>query len=231
MLISLNDLYHENLSALDGDIGQVKDIYFDDQYWTVRFLVMETGSWLSERKVLLSPHAFGSLDRTDKRLQVHLTRQQIQDSPSIDTHKPVSRQYEEEYYRHYGLPFYWEGEGMWGMSPLPIVILPVEPAVPSDEVPGKEADSHLRSALVVNGYGIQANDGSIGHITDFLIDDQSWAIRDLVIKTGGWFTDQEVVIPTSSVERIVYDESLVYVRATRESIKHSPSREGVMAGV
>ena len=109
MLRIVKELYGAKLGASDGEIGQVKDFYFDDQNWAVRYVVADTGSWLAGRKVLISPHAFGSLHRAGKLLLVNLTRKQIEDSPSIESHKPVSRQYEEEYYRYYGWPYYWQG--------------------------------------------------------------------------------------------------------------------------
>src|ERR1017187_9910774 len=149
MLQSIKQLCGDKLGASDGDIGHVKDFYFDDQNWAVRYLVADTGSWLSERLVLVSPHAFGSLDQTGTVLRVNLTRKQIENSPSIESHKPVSRQYEEEYYRYYGWPYYWQGGGLWGMSGFPILELPSEP-LPSAPVPAshrhpKLADVHLRS--------------------------------------------------------------------------------------
>jgi hypothetical protein len=116
MLRSVKQLYGDKLGASDGEIGQVKDFYFDDQNWAVRYVVADTGSWLTGRLVLISPHAFGNLDRSGKLLCVNLNRKQIEDSPLIESHKPVSRQYEEEYYRYYGWPYYWQGSGLWGMS-------------------------------------------------------------------------------------------------------------------
>ena len=102
----------------------MKDFYFDDQNWAVRYVVADTGAWLPGRQVLISPHAFSSLDQAGKLLVVNLTRKQIEDSPSIESHKPVSRQYEEEYYRYYGWPYYWQGDGLWGLSGFPILELP-----------------------------------------------------------------------------------------------------------
>src|ERR1039457_4829088 len=125
MLRSIKQLCGNKLAASDGEIGHVKDFYFDDQNWVVRYLVVDTGSWLSGRKVLISPHAFGNLDQAGESLLVNLTRKQIEDSPSIESHKPVSRQYEEDYYRYYGWPYYWEGAGLWGgMRGFPILELP-----------------------------------------------------------------------------------------------------------
>jgi hypothetical protein len=119
MLRSIKQLYRETLRASDGDIGHVKDFYFDDSNWAVRYVVVDTGSWLSARLVLISPHAFGNLYQDGDLLLVKLTRQQIENSPSIETHKPVSRQYEKEYYRYYGWPSHWDGGEMWGMRGFP----------------------------------------------------------------------------------------------------------------
>ena len=93
MLRSIKQLYGNKLGASDGEIGHVKDFYFDDQNWAVRYLVADTGSWLPGRQVLISPHSLGRLDQAEKILRVNLTRKQIENSPSIESHKPVSRQY------------------------------------------------------------------------------------------------------------------------------------------
>ncbi|MEO7101148.1 MAG: PRC-barrel domain-containing protein, partial [Luteolibacter sp.] len=123
---NLKHLYGHKLAASDGDIGQVHDFYFDDKTWMVRYLVADTGSWLSGRQVLLSPHAFGHWDRTGKFLAINLTRKQIENSPSIELHKPVSRQYEIDYYQYYGWPVYWDGGGMWGLGGYPVAIAPTK---------------------------------------------------------------------------------------------------------
>jgi hypothetical protein len=226
MLQSIKQLHGNKLGASDGDIGHVKDFYFDDQNWAVRYLVADTGSWLPGRQVLLSPHAFGSLHQAGKLLLVNLTRKQIEDSPSIESHKPVSRQYEEEYYRYYGWPYYWQGDGLWGMSGFPILELPANlPSAPATFIgPEPErADAHLRSSQAVGGYSLQASDGIIGHVCDFMMDAQSWAIRQLVIKTGNRFSGKEVQILTSLVDRISYDKSTVSVKLTSEAIEQSPA--------
>jgi hypothetical protein len=227
-------LHGDKLGASDGEIGHVKDFYFDDQNWAVRYVVADTGSWLSGRKVLISPHAFGSLHQAGKLLLVNLTRKQIEDSPSIESHKPVSREYEEEYYRYYGWPYYWQGDGLWGMSGFPILELPAKPlpgelASASGRSP-ERADAHLRSTQAVNGYHLQASDGTIGHICDFMMDDQSWAIRQLVIKTGHRFSGKEVQIPTSQVDRISYEKSTVFVNLTREAVEQSSAHQVAPVG-
>jgi len=235
MLQSIKHLYGNKLGASDGDIGHVKDFYFDDLNWAIRYVVADTGTWLPGRRVLLSPHAFGSLHQDGKVLCANLTRKQIEDSPSIESHKPVSRQYEEEYYRYYGWPYYWQGNALWGMSGFPILELPVgslpgEPATARDWHPGEGADAHLRSTQTVSGYHVEATDGTIGHVSDFMIDDRSWAIRQLVIKTDHRLSGKEVQILTSSVDRISYDESTVFVNLTAAAIEQDPARHLVSHG-
>ena len=227
MLQSIKQLYECKLGALDGEIGHVKDFYFDDQTWAIRYLVADTGAWLPGRQVLISPHAFGNLHQIDKVLHAKLSRKQIENSPAIESHKPVSRQYEEEYYRYYGWPYYWQGTGLWGMSGFPILELPSKP-FPSERgtAKGREpqrADAHLRSTQSVNGYHICASDEKIGHVDDFMMNDRSWAIRQLVIKTGLWLSGREVQVPTSKVDRISYDASTVFVNLTKNAIEQSPA--------
>ena len=222
MLQSIKQLYGKNLGASDGEIGQVKDFYFDDQSWAVRYVVADTGSWLPGRQVLLAPHAFGSLRWAGNVLSVNLTRNQIENSPSMESHKPVSRQYEEEYYKYYDWPSYWQGDALWGMSGVPILArsampIPSEPDAPCASHPNR-ADAHLRCTQAINGYDIKASDGTIGHVCDFVMDAQSWAICKLVIKTGHLLSSKEVEIATSNVDRISYEESTVYVNLTMEAL-------------
>ena len=235
MLKGLKQLYGGKLSAADGEIGHVKDFYFDDQSWVVRYVVVDTGSWLSGRQVLVSPHAFVSLDWTGKLLLLSLTRKQIEDCPSIESHKPVSRQYEEAYHKYYGWPYYWEGSGLWGMSGFPILELPPKhlPGEPASwSGPSSEsADAHLRSAQAVDGYHIQASDGTNGHICDFMMDARTWAILQLVVKTGHRFSGNEVQIPTSQVARISYEKSSVFVNLTSQAIDRCPANDLSSVGV
>ena len=232
MLRSIKQLYGVKLGASDGEIGHVKDFYFDDQTWAVRYVVADTGSWLPGRQVLISPHAFGVLHQAGKSLCVNLTRKQIENSPSIELHKPVSRQYEEEYYRYYGWPYYWQGDALWGMSGFPILELPAK-RLPSEPATGlglqsERADAHLRSTQAVGGYRLQADNGMIGHVCDFLLDAQRWVICQLAIKTGHRLSGKEVQIPTNKVDRISYDESAVLVNLTQEAILQAPACDDVL---
>ena len=223
---SLKQLYGNKLGASDGDIGHLKDFYFDDRTWAVRYAVADSGTWLPSRQVLIAPHAFGGVHPAGKSLRVNLTRKQIEDSPEINTHKPVSRQFEEEYYRFYGWPYYWEGDGLWGgMRGFPILELP--PKFSSTEPPAatgpkeERADARLHSSQAVTGYHFKATDGVIGQVSDFLMDPKSWAIQQLVVRIGHRFAAKEVLVPTSSVYRISYDDSTVFVMMTKEAVERS----------
>jgi len=216
MLRNSKRLYGYNLAASDGEIGQVKDFYFDDQSWLVRYVVADTGIWLSGRLVLLSPHAFGRLDFEANILHVNLTRRRIEDSPSIETHRPVSRQQEEEYHRYYGWPSYWDAGGMWGLIGSP---------GPDDSSQhhghNQRDDLHLRSTRAVTGYHIQAADGAIGSVSGFMVDIRSWIIRDLVVETGHWYSGKEILISTKDVQRVSYTESKVFVGLTLADLQRT----------
>src|SRR5271154_1811587 len=234
MLQSIKQLEGNALGASDGEIGHVKDFYFDDQKWAIRYVVVETGSWLAGRAVLISPHAFGRLHQAEKVLRVKLTRKQIENSPSIDSHKPVSRQYEEEYYRYYGWPSYWDDGGTLGAedfpsAPQPQLILDEQASLGNGSRNGN--DPHLRSTLSLIGYHIQAKDDEIGHVTDFIMDDQNWAICSLIVKTGHWFSAREIAISPNHIDRISYEESTVVVKLTKEAIQAGPEYHSPPQGV
>ena len=224
MPISLKKLCGRKLAASDGNIGHVDDFYFEDQRWAVRYVVAETGTWLSGRLVLVSPYAFGPLDRCGDCLPINLTRRQIEDSPATESHKPISRQYEERYHAYYQWPPYWNGGGLSGVDSHPTELPPAEAGErPSpDAVPQAANEPHLRSTRSVTGHAVQTSDGVIGHVTDFLVDDYGWMIRYVVVETGEWFAGHEIVISPKDVARVSYEEAKVFVNLTRETILAGP---------
>jgi len=228
MLDKVKTLLGYQLDSLDGDIGKVKEFYFDDQHWVIRYLVADTGNWLTGRQVLISPYALNAVIKDRRHIIVQLTRKQIEDSPSLDSDKPVSRQFEVAYYGYYRWPMYWGGPYMWGSYPYLFVSGPY-PEMPRDQQttdepnPGKKAaDPHLRSTHDVTGHHIQAADGEIGHVEDFIIDDQTWAIRYLVIDTRNWLPGKKVLVSPKWIERVSWAESKVFINLSREAIKRSP---------
>ena len=221
MLNHIKKLYGIKLNAADGDIGTIDDFYFDDQSWSIRYLVAETGTWLSEFQVLISPYSIVRLDRKDGGLVVNLTRKQIEESPPIMRHRPVSRQFETEYYAYYGWPYYWSGDGMLGLgaNPMPYTETAAEREANAER--HLRDDPHLRSTRAVAGYEIATRDGTIGHVTDFLLDDESWVIQELIVEAGHWYSGKEIFIPTGSVKEISYGERKVHVSLTKEDIERT----------
>lgn len=221
MLRSAKDLEGYAIGATDGDIGTVNDFYFDDTFWTVRYLVVDTGDWLPGRRVLLPSVALGSPDPAVQKIFVNLTRFQVKNSPDIDTHKPVSRQHEAELYMYYGWAGYWIGDPLAATGAAPF-----GPAIPvASEVtppPTEYGDPHLQSTNKVIGYGIHASDGDLGHAADFLIDDHTWAIRYVVIEAGHWFAGKKVLVAPEWVDKVSWEDQKMHVHIPREMIRNSP---------
>ncbi len=207
------------LAARDGEIGTVKDFYFDDQYWAIRYLVADTGGWLPGRQVLLAPYALENFNAERGEVVVDLTKKQIQDSPSLDTDKPVSRQFQESYYGYYGYPTYWSGPYMWGSYPG---IVRDRSQWREAPLKNKDWDPHMRSTREIDGYHIQASDGEIGHVSDFVLDDETWAIRYLIVATQNWWPGKKVLVAPQWIERVSWGQSKVFVNLTRAAVKKSP---------
>jgi hypothetical protein len=222
VLRSLKQIEGYKVSATDGDLGSVVDFLIDDERWTVRYLVVDNRGIFGGRQVLISPISFRDVDYSARRFHVALTMDRIKNSPSIDLDRPVSRQHERDYHGYYGYPYYWGYGGLWGMGYYPgaMASAEYERAV---ERPGEPAaDVHLRSAREVNGYHIEGTDGSIGHVEDFKVDDESWAIRYMVIATSNWWVGKSVLIAPEWTSRISWLDRKVYVGMTRAAIKGSP---------
>lgn len=219
MLIKAKTLEDFKLNSLDGDIGKVKDFYFDDQHWTIRYLVADTGGWLTGKQVLISPYALGDADRGQQNLTVDLTKKQIENSPSLDSDKPVSQQFETDYYGYYGYPMYSGGLSLWGTYPY---IQRDREQWPKPIPTERKGDPNLRSTREVSGYHIQATDGDIGHVEDFIIDYGTWAIRYLIVDTTNWWSGKKVLVSPRWIERVSWNESKVFINLPREIIHQSP---------
>jgi uncharacterized protein YrrD len=211
------------LHSLDGEIGRVKEFYFDDRHWVIRYLVADTGNWLTGRQVLISPYAMASMNKEKQYIAVDLTKKQIEDSPSLNSDKPVSRQFEEAYYEYYGWPMYWNGLDMWGPYPYIMRERMRDHQKLTESTQGKKTwDPNLRSTRDVSGHTIQASDGEIGHVDDFIIDDETWAIRYLIIDTRNWWPGKKVLVSPRWIDSISWSESKVFVNLLRETIRQSP---------
>jgi uncharacterized protein YrrD len=216
------DLTGYTIGAIDTDIGSVCDFYFDDQRWTIRYIVVGTGIIFSGRKVLISPLALRHPTWSPLHIYVNLTREQVQNSPGIDLHKPVSRQHEMEQLGHYELPYYWEGPGVWGSWPHPEALVDAQRTTSEAATKDLSADAHLRSTQEVSGYHVKAVDGEIGHVEDFLFDDKSWEIRYAIVDTKNWWPAKKVLLRPQWIERVVWAERQIHTNTKRALIEKSP---------
>jgi hypothetical protein len=224
MLRSIKALNGFKLGARDGELGKVKDFYFDDTAWTVRYLVAETGTWLSGRQVLISPHAVLRIhDRPEKVVDVNLTKEQVEHSPPIESDKPVSRQFEVAYYDYYSWPVYWGGPWDWGAIPYPGSLeTGTPPPVPAPTFRRAKGDPHLRSSSELLCYSIQALNDLFGHVADLILDDEPWAIRYFVVDTRNWWPGKKVLLPQQWIAWVSWPEARVYVDLDRDTVKGAP---------
>jgi hypothetical protein len=225
MLTNVTFLKGLVIQATDGELGTVDQFYFDDETWAIRYLTVETGGWFDGREVLISPFFVVRADWQAKRLDVALTKKQVEKSPDINTHQPVSRQQEAAYLGYYGYPFYWGGPYLWGPAYYPgFLALPEATSTEAmaDKIRGESTDSHLRSTGAVTGYHVEATDGEIGHVSGFVIDDEAWAIRYVEVETRNWLPGKKVLVSPAWIERVSWADSKIYAGLSREAIKNAP---------
>lgn len=229
---NVNNLIGNNLDATDGEIGRVEDFYFDDQTWTIRYLVVKTGNWLSGRKVLISPAVLLQHSWESGIFPVSLTKEQVRNSPDIDTEKPVFRQQEQELADYYSWEPYW-GTGfypgpVWGIIPStpridPDMIIDPVTIKKQEAIEKSNEDLHLRSCRQVTGYHIHAIDGDIGHVNDFILDDLTWQISYLLVATHHGIGGKKVEVAVRHVKDVQWEDSKVLVDVTVDTIKNSPA--------
>lgn len=238
MLRNLHDMEKFSILATDGEIGRVKDSYFDDASWVIRYLIVEAGSWLDSKMVLISPIAIHKPKWTERVLPVQMTKAKVKQSPDIDTDQPVSLQNQMQYHDYYGYPYYWGGAGMWGSGLYPYAMMPGYDDAGEDREARKaaaeaytrvelaryrNADPHLRSCKAVVGYHIHATDGEIGHVEGFLFDQDTWAIRYMVVNTSNWWVGHKVLIAPEWITGVQWASQTVAVAMSREAVKTAPT--------
>ncbi|MDP4266111.1 MAG: PRC-barrel domain-containing protein [Bacteroidota bacterium] len=226
MLQSLNSLIGYKIHATDGFLGKVDEFFFDDEFWVVRYIVVDTGGWLSYRKVLISPVALGTPDWKTESLPVNLTCEQVRNSPDIDTKKTIFRQHEIELFRYYTWPYYWGNDfysgNLYGINSAPPVPMKEEIGNQEKTTEMTQEEQHLRSTNIVSGYHIHAKDGDIGHVDDFIIDQKTWTIQYLVAKTRNWLPGKTVLISPKWLKEVSWIEEKVIVDLTQDAIRNSP---------
>jgi len=219
MLHKAKSLINYKMSASDGEIGKFEEFYFDDKFWAVRYLVVDTGNWVTDkpdRRVLISPYAIRGIEEKKKLIVTDLSKKQIKDSPSWNTQQPVSRQLEQSYYEYYGWPTYWNGPGMWGYYGYPVREMHKDAHIE------KPWEYNLRASAAVAGYKIQAGTDEIGHVVDFIIDDKTWAIRYMIVDTQNFWPGKHVLVSPQWIERVSWEEKKVFVNLSADAIKKGP---------
>jgi sporulation protein YlmC with PRC-barrel domain len=221
MLRSLKKLEKFTLKATDGEIGNVQDFYFDDCRWIVRYLVVDTSRfWEATHQVLVSPVSFRQADWATHEFHLALTVDKVKQSPGVDHHKPVSRQFEQDYFRYYGWPYYWSGDGLWGQWSYPGAL--AANAASSSTDPSVPGDPNLRSIQEVVGYHILVQGEGIGHVDDFIVDDEDWSIRYLVVTTNNGWLGKKILLAPLWVDQISWAGRTVSIGLDPEAIRASP---------
>lgn len=209
------------IRATDGDLGKVHDFYFDDITWSIRYLVVETKNWLSSRKVLISLVVLDKPDWESNTLKVDLSCLQVRNSPEIDTQLPVYRQHEAALHEYYQWKPYWESGygGTLGITPYPLY---ENTGMPGPSEQERQNDRHLRSTRNVTGYRIQAIDGEIGFVEDFIIDEEFWSLKYLIVDTGNWLSGRKVLLSPTWITSVHWEDKNIYIDRSRESVDNSP---------
>ena len=218
----IRELTELTILATDGEIGSLQEVYFDDRNWAIRYLVVKAGGWLLCREVLLAPAAVAEINDAQRMMKVALTKDQIRQAPPIEAAKPLSRDYEEAYFRHFQWAPYWEpGPTEWGSSvPYPETPpLPIDTTLPADA----PKNPHLRSSREITGYDIQATNGNIGHVEDLVVDDETWTVRYIEVDTRNWLPGKKVLLQMMRIDHIRWGDRSVAVMLARQAIESAPA--------
>jgi uncharacterized protein YrrD len=221
MLRSANEMMGYKLLALDGDIGSCNDFLFEDESWTLQYMIANTGGWLDNRKVLLSPKSLGDPPLEEGRVQVDRTKEFIENAPELDSDAPVSRQYQLVWTQYHGLTPYWHKLG-----PLSTPLAANAMALMED---ANNRDEHLRSVKEVCGYEVEMNSvklkgQGLGTIVDFILSDTVWQIAFAVLETDSrWFRSRKVLVGRDVLNKIGWAERKLYVDIDEKQLARCPA--------
>ncbi|MCE2594390.1 PRC-barrel domain containing protein [Motilimonas cestriensis] len=223
MLVDLNKLNGSTINAVDGEIGKVKDVYFDDRYWTIRFLVVDIQPWVPlSQKTLISPISLLDFNFEEQLLNVSMSKDLVKHSPGIEEHEPVSREFERKYFDYYGYGYYWMGPEPWGQYTFPTALVTRQkaPVLEQDDV---QPSNHLRSADEITHYGIVARDGKKGYVKDFIWDTDNWSLRFIVLDTREWLPGgKKVLIAPEKLGSLSWEDQTLTCHMSVEQIKACP---------
>jgi len=229
MLISSITLSSTHVDAVDGELGRIEDIYFDDQHWTVRFLVIDTHRWMPlSQRVLVSPISLLGFDREDVKLKVSMSQELVRNCPKVEEEETVSREFEKLYFDYFGYGYYWTGPGAWGeyAFPMSLVERDINPPV-SEREDYEKKENHLRSAQEIADYDVAATNGNKGHVHDFIWDTEDWRLKYLVIDTKNWLASgNKVLVPVQHVQAIDWPSKTVRCSLSVEQLLDCEEYDG-----
>jgi len=226
MFYQVKDFNNFTIQAVDGELGRFKDILFDDRNWVSRYVMVDTNKWLpGGRKVLVSPISVLDPEIEDKKVPINLSKKDIENSPHLDEHKPVSREYETNFFDHFGYGYYWMGQSLWGPYPTPTDLAGAlaDKNATSDVGAFETKEGHLRSANELDGYQIRTRDGKIGRVADFILNGTNWSVPYLVIDSNFWMPfGKKVLVPTKYLDTVSWVDRTVDVEMSTSQIAASP---------
>jgi hypothetical protein len=227
MLRSVRDLVGYTVAARDGRCGELRDMYFDDRLWILRYWEVDAGAAASALR--LSPQAVTAIADKARQFHVRMCREQLQRGPGVDSDPGLTHPLDAEG----GLRRERDGGNLWSLAGLPLSEL-LAPAVEAAELPatpahperfGLERDLRLRSSAEVIGYGVAARDGPIGHVADFLIEPATWQVRMVVVDTHTRLADRPVLLPPMWVDDFDDAARQLRFRVSRDAVQSSPHYE------
>jgi sporulation protein YlmC with PRC-barrel domain len=218
---SVKHLQSYRIEARDGSLGRVGELYFDDEKWTIRYLMTHLEKMLGKRLALISPTTVERIDWKNGTIQVRLTREQVANSPEVRGEQPIERAKEQELSRYYGIPAYWDGVGLWGNHLYPGLLSTEdgEKENPLNSNPPEENGVHLHSTEEAMSYRIEAMDGWIGQVEDFVVEEKSWEIQFLVVEAGDWLPGKKVIVDTHWIDEVDRSQGKVRVSLPRNAIR------------
>ncbi len=236
ILRRFHDIQGWELGARDGNIGRCHDLLFEDTDWAARYLVADTRKWLPGRKVLIPPRAVESLEESSGpvllsagTMVLSLTKEQIKNAPPLDSDAPVSRRYETAFNRYYDWPNYWAAPSIRDPQLYPTLLHRPEELTRRSDVQYRfsdrrpEEETHLRSAREVASYRCLAGGQNIGDVDDFLVEEESWIIRYLIVDARKYLPEGRwLLISTDWVAMIDWADSSIAVTLTTDQLAKGP---------
>lgn len=223
MLRSLKETLGYKIETRDEVLGRVHDYYFDESFWAIRYLVVDTGSWLPGKRVLLSPDLLEEPDWASSRLPVSLAREELEEQPRASEQPTVSSEKEQEVAGRLQWPTYWVSDRGQGPAMVPMTGLDLQTGALMKKTVEERDRPALRSVDEVTGYALFGQDGRIGHVEDLIAEDKTWIVRYLVIDTRDWLPGgKKVLVSPSWVKEIDWSGASIQIDLTQKAVDESP---------